>query len=136
MEQDADFSVSPLEIQPTANLQGVGEYGEAIALASLIIGGLSLIGGGVATGIQMAQAGKARRQAREAAKQEKQTARLRALQAATQQRSQAADAAIQASRARIAAVRQEAQKQRGGAIILPAILALGIFGFIAYRASK
>ena len=133
MQHDADFSVSPLEIGPSSNLQG---YGELLTIIGATAAILSAVGGGVATGITLAQQAKARRKAREAAKKEKQTAKLLALQAATARRSQESDAAIATSRSKIAAVRQEAEAQRGGAIILPAVLAVGILTLIAYKASK
>ncbi len=95
MEHDADFSVSPLEITPSANFQG---YGEPITLgtAAAIAGILSAIGGGVVTGVTLAQQAKQRRLARDAAKKQKQTAKLQALPAVTAPRAQAADAAIDA----------------------------------------
>jgi|TARA_R110000824_G_scaffold55256_5_gene152295 hypothetical protein len=133
MADDANFSVSPVEMSPGSNVQG---YGEPIAIASLIIGGLSLIGGGVATGISVARQAKERRLLREGAKKQRATRKLELLRAATQRRSSESQSAIAASRKKMAAVRSESQKQRGGAIIFPAVLALGIFGYIAFKSSK
>jgi hypothetical protein len=135
MEHDADFSVSPQEIGPAANLQG---YGEPITLATVaaITGIVSAIGGGVATGITMGQRAKERRHARETAKKQRATRKLEMLRASTQQRASESDAAIAESQKKIAAVQAEARAQRGGAIIFPAILALGIFGFIAYKSAQ
>lgn len=134
MEHDADFSVSPLEISPAANVQGYGEAVTGIVLATAAI--LSAIGGGVATGISVARQAKERRLLRESAKRQRATRKLELLRASTQRRSSESQAAIAASRKKIEAVRSEAQAQRGGAIIIPAVLALGIFGYIAFKSSN
>ena len=136
MADDANFSVSPLEISPAANFQGYGDGGISLAAVGAVLAIVSAVGGGVVTGINLARQAKERRMLREGAKRKRATRKLELLRAATQRRSSESQAAIAASRKKIAAVRAEAKAQRGGAIIIPAVLALGIFGFIAFKSSK
>jgi hypothetical protein len=139
-EQDADFSVSPLEIDPDEeNAQhGWGpEYGEAITGTILAITGIigSATGGTLAI-IGAARRARERRRARQTALKQSALSRLRARQAAVAGRKEEAQAAIAQSRAQIAQVRAQSQAEKGPGIVFPAAAALAIFSLIAYRASK
>ena len=138
-EQDADFSVSPLEIDPDEEngQHGWGaEYGEPISVALAVTGIIGAVTGGTMAVVGAVRRATERRRSRQTALKRSALSRLRARQAAVSQRREEAQTAIAESRAQIAQVRAQAQAEKGPGIVFPAVAALAIFSLIAFRASK